>query len=252
MRDQRKSQITALGAAMLLLMSSCGSPEEGQDAAASEDSAVTDTPEAADGAQESEEPTESAEPEDSAESAGSAEPTETEPPEDPETSSAPEDRDDAGASSDFSTEVQESAGFPGEFTVGDEPYHLVDIRSGVHEGFERVVFEFSGDGVPSWRGEYTDSAAELGRGEPIEVAGDHILEINVNGPSWAPGEESSEALPAQEYYERDRGGVFEEIFIQGPFEAHSQYLIGLDQELPFQMQLLEEPTRLVVDFATEE
>lgn len=255
MRHPNRSHITALGAAMLLLLASCGSPEEDQDAAPAEDSAATDTSEATEDVPESPEaeaPEESEESGDSEDPEASEDPaeTETEQPTDSETSPAPEDQDDAAASADFHTGAQESEGFPGEFTVGDEPNQLVDIRSGVHEGFDRVVFEFSGDGVPSWRGKYTDAAAELGRGEPIEVAGEHLLEINVNGPTW--GTESSDELPSGEYYERDRGGAFEEIFIQGPFEAHSQYLIGLDQELPFQIQLLEDPTRIVVDLATDQ
>ncbi|MCH8570513.1 AMIN domain-containing protein [Nesterenkonia sp. AY15] len=247
MRHPHRSQITALGAAMLLLLASCGSPEEGQDPAPAEDAASEQPTEDTEGAQDSEEPDPASESED---------PGESEQPDESGASAAPEDEDqdqgDDAASADFSTDAQESDGFPGEFTRGEEPNHLVEIRSGVHEGYDRVVFEYSGDGTPSWRGEYTDAAAELGRGEPIEVAGEHILEINVNGPSWAPEDEPEDELPAQEYYERDRGGAFEEIFIQGPFEAHSQYLIGLDQERPFQMQLLEEPTRLVVDIANAE
>ena len=262
MRHPRRSHITALGAAMVLLLASCGSPEEDQEAAPAEDSASTQAPEPAEDAPGSEEPTQSTEPdeaEEPEESAGSEEsegPSETDQSEGSESAPAPEDQDDDqdddDATADFSTDPQESDGFPGGSTPGDEPNHLVDIRSGVHEGFDRVVFEFDGNGLPSWRGEYTDSAAELGRGEPIEVAGEHILEINVNGPSWMTGEEPDDLLPSQEYYERDRGGAFEEVFVQGPFEAHSQYLIGLVQERPFQMQLLEDPTRIVVDIATDQ
>lgn len=217
MRHPRRRQITAVGAATLLLLTACGSADENLDGAPAE------------------------------ESAPAAGPTETD---DAAATSSPQEPSDDADSADFSTDPQESEGFPGEFTRGDGPNHLVDVRSGVHEGYDRVVFEFAGEGVPSWRGEYTDAAAELGRGGAIELAGAHILEINVNGPSWPLGEDPEDGLPTQEYYERDRGGAFEEIFIQGPFEAHSQYLIGLEEERPFQMQLLEEPTRLVVDITS--
>lgn len=239
MRHRHSSRITAMGAATLLLLASCGSPDEDQGPSPAADSATQPAPE----------DTTDTETSDSASSDPASSDSE---PSDPETSAPLENQgDDGAASGDFSTEAQESDGFPGEFTRGEEPNHLVEIRSGVHEGYDRVVFEFAGDGVPSWRGEYTDAAAELGRGEPIDLAGEHILEINVNGPSWAPGDEPEDELATQEYYERDRGGAFEEIFIQGPFEAHSQYLIGVDQQRPFQVQLLEEPTRLVVDLQTD-
>ncbi|MGJ9406316.1 hypothetical protein ACHABQ_08340 [Nesterenkonia aurantiaca] len=247
MRHPHPSQITALGAATLLLLSSCGSPEGTQDPAPAEDTQQVDQSTPSPESDPSDQPDETDEPEASEESEQAEESETSAPAEDQE----PDQSEDA-ASLDFRTDAQESEGFPAEFTRGEDPNHLIDVRSGVHEGYDRVVFEYAGDGVPSWRGEYTDSAAELGRGEPIEVAGDHILEINVNGPSWAPEDPPEDELPSQEYYERDTGGAFEEIFIQGPFEAHSQYLIGLDQERPFQVQLLEDPTRLVVDIAHDE
>lgn len=242
MRHPHPSQITVVGAAALLLLSSCGSPEGTQDPAPAEDTQQADqpTPES--------DPADQPDETDETEDSRTSEPTEDQ---EQDQDQEPDQSEDA-ASADFRTDAQESDGFPGEFTRGEDPNHLVDVRSGVHEGYDRVVFEYAGDGVPSWRGEYTDSAAELGRGEPIEVAGEHILEINVNGPSWAPEDPPQDELPSQEYYERDTGGAFEEIFIQGPFEAHSQYLIGLDQERPFQVQLFEDPTRLVVDIANEE
>ena len=34
----------------------------------------------------------------------------------------------------------------------------------------------------------------------------------------------------------------------GVFEADTQYVIGLDQQLPFHVYVLENPTRVVVDF----
>lgn len=249
MRHPRSSHLTALGAAMLLLVS-CGSPAAEQDSAPAEDSTSDQA------SQPTADSTADPSPQESEDAPSSEEsPQETQQPEDtatPDSAAPSEEQDDDAGAADFSTEAQESEGFPGEFTTGDEPSYLVDVRSGVHDGFDRVVFEFAGDVVPSWRGEYTESAAELGRGEPIDVAGGNILEINVNGPSWMLGDEPTDQLPTQEYYERDRGGAFEEIFVQGPFEAHSQYLIGMEEELPFQVRLLEEPTRLVVDLATEQ
>ena len=49
---------------------------------------------------------------------------------------------------------------------------LTGIRAATHEGFTRIVLEFSGEGTPGvWRGAWTDEALEQGRGLPIQVEG---------------------------------------------------------------------------------
>jgi len=220
--------------AALLMLTSCGAdqdPDAGTESpAASQESSAPETVEASPDAED--EP--------------STSPSEvTEPAESPSAEAS-----ESASSAQFSTEPRESEGFPSSLSQGDGDQQLIDVRSGIHEGYDRVVFEFSGDGEPGWRVEYVDSAAEIGRGNPIEIAGESILEININGPSWLPEEEVADQVETNEYYERGTGAVFEEVHIQGPFEAHSQYHIGLQEEVPFSVELLSDPARLVVDFET--
>lgn len=220
--------------AALLVLTSCGAD---QDPDAGNQSAAT--------SQESSAP-ETVEPSSDSADEPSASPSEATDPEESPTSEASE----TASSAQFTTEPRESEGFPSALSQGDGDQQLIDVRSGIHDGYDRVVFEFSGVGEPGWRVEYVDSAAEIGRGNPIEIAGESILEVNINGPSWLPEEDVSDQVETNEYYERGTGAVFEEVHIQGPFEAHSQYHIGLQEEVPFSVELLSDPARLVVDFQT--
>ena len=43
------------------------------------------------------------------------------------------------------------------------------------------------------------------------------------------------------------GGVVTQVLSGGTFEARSQFVIGLDGRHPYSVQVLNEPTRLVID-----
>lgn len=233
------------------MLTSCGSDQDPADSPETASASPSSSASASAGASENEEPggasgtegeseTESEQPSPEEESDSSSTPTESEP--SSSTSGQPGTDPITG---EFTTEPQETDGFPDGSGPSDQ--QLVALRSGVHDGFDRVVFEFSGEGLPSWRAEYVDSAAELGRGNRIKMAGEAILQIYVSGPSWLPEEEVEDQLASDQYYERDTAALPEEVHVQGPFEALSQYLIGLPEEVPFSVELLEDPTRLVVD-----
>ncbi len=65
--------------------------------------------------------------------------------------------------------------------VGEAPMVFHDLRLGDHEGFYRVVVEFSGEGVPGYFQSWTDAPVELGRGRPLPVAGDAFLDLAITG-----------------------------------------------------------------------
>lgn len=242
------------------MLTSCGSDQDPDDAPGAATASPTDSASASASSSASEDPSggsgDEGEPGSEAESGSASESAQPSPEGDTQTETAPSESeqpssdgpDQSGTdpiTGDFSTEPQETEDFPGG--SGPRDQQLVAVRSGVHDGFDRVVFEFSGEGLPSWRAEYVDSAAELGRGNPIEVVGETILQIHVSGPSWLPEEQVEDRLASDQYYQRDTAALPEEVYIQGPFEALSQYLIGLPEEVPFSVELLEDPTRLVVD-----
>ncbi|HEV3051182.1 MAG TPA: hypothetical protein VGX50_12790, partial [Longimicrobium sp.] len=62
------------------------------------------------------------------------------------------------------------------------PVVLSDVRVGVNQGFDRVVLEFLGSGVPGYRVEYVDKPVHAcGSGDPVAVAGDGWLAITLRG-----------------------------------------------------------------------
>ena len=44
------------------------------------------------------------------------------------------------------------------------------------------------------------------------------------------------------------GGFITEVKSSGTFEGRSQFVVGLKERLPYSVRVLEEPTRLVIDF----
>ena len=120
-----------------------------------------------------------------------------------------------------------------------------DIRVGSHDGFDRLVFEFEGTGDPQYHIGYNDDPRQQASGFPLEVPGNAKLEINIHGTS---GDMSAAAKYAGKKELGLASGNIVDIINGGSFEADSQYVVGLINERPYQVQVLHEPTRLVVDF----
>ncbi|GAA2426997.1 hypothetical protein GCM10010405_06960 [Streptomyces macrosporus] len=51
---------------------------------------------------------------------------------------------------------------------------LTGVRVGVHDTYDRVVFDFAG-GAPAYVAEYVDALHQDGSGEEIPVAGEHRM-----------------------------------------------------------------------------
>ena len=95
---------------------------------------------------------------------------------------------------------------------------LVDsVRVASHEGFDRVVLDLVGEGRPGWFNiDGTTYPFELGREDPrigtVEGAG-NITQVKA----------------------------------VGTFEGRSQFIIGLKEKLPYSVEVLEDPHRVVID-----
>ena len=146
---------------------------------------------------------------------------------------------------DYSTEPQNDPSWP---SSGGELLPT-GVRVGSHEGYERVVFDFEGTGTPGWRVEYVDEAVEEGRGDVIDVDGDHTLQVIATGVRYPEGEDENGRV-AQGSYDTDGAGLIEEVRVTGIFEGQNQAFIGLDEKAPFRAFTLTDPARLVVDVKT--
>ena len=118
---------------------------------------------------------------------------------------------------------------------------LTGIRAATHEGFTRVVLEFSGEGTPGvWRGAWTDEAVEQGRGMPIQVEGAAVLDLVIDG---TPMTASENPYPSGTH---TRAGDLD-VVSDGTFEDNTHVVIGAPATRQFQIGFLSNPVRMVID-----
>ena len=118
---------------------------------------------------------------------------------------------------------------------------LTGIRAATHEGFTRVVLEFSGEGTPGvWSAAWTDEAVEQGRGLPIQVEGQAVLDLVIDG---TPMTASNTPYPSGT---RTRAGDLD-VVSDGTFEDNTHVVIGSPTTRQFQIGFLSNPVRMVID-----
>ena len=118
---------------------------------------------------------------------------------------------------------------------------LTGIRAATHEGFTRVVLEFSGEGTPGvWSAAWTDEAVEQGRGLPIQVEGEAVLDLVIDG---TPMTASDTPYPSGTH---TRAGDLD-IVSDGSFEDNTHVVIGAPAARQFQIGFLSDPVRMVID-----
>lgn len=118
---------------------------------------------------------------------------------------------------------------------------LTGMRAARHEGFARVVLEFSGEGTPGlWRAAWTEEAVEQGRGLPIQVEGEAVLDLVIDGTPMTASESS---YPSGTH---TRAGDLD-IVSDGTFEDNTHVVIGAPTARQFQIGFLSDPVRMVID-----
>ena len=118
---------------------------------------------------------------------------------------------------------------------------LTGIRAATHEGFTRVVLEFSGEGTPGvWSAAWTDEAVEQGRGLPIQVEGEAVLDLVIDG---TPMTASDTPYPSGTH---TRAGDLDFVS-DGSFEDNTHVVIGAPAARQFQIGFLSDPVRMVID-----
>ena len=118
---------------------------------------------------------------------------------------------------------------------------LAGIRAARHEGFTRVVLEFSGEGTPGvWRAAWTDEAVEQGRGLPIQVEGQAVLDLVIDG---TPMTATENLYPSGMH---TRAGDLD-VVSDGTFEDNTHVIIGSPTTRQFQIGFLSNPVRMVID-----
>lgn len=109
--------------------------------------------------------------------------------------------------------------------------------------YDRFTITLTGEGPVGWDARYVEQAVEVGRGEVIAVDGQAFLDIGITGVS-IPETDEDYAV----YYQGNGisspgvAGVYD-----GTFEGVAHFVIGMDSPRQFDMFMLANPLRVIVD-----
>lgn len=133
-------------------------------------------------------------------------------------------------------------------TATDGHALLGAVRSSRHEGYDRVVFEFT-NALPGYQVQYVDEPVhEDGSGEEVDVAGDHVLLVRMENASGADlsKEDAPQTYTGPTRFDPGTPEVAELVRV-GDFEGVLTWAIGVRDEVAFRVTTLDGPPRLVVD-----
>jgi hypothetical protein len=122
---------------------------------------------------------------------------------------------------------------------------LLDVRTGQHDCYDRVVFDFGrplfGGPASGYRVAYSDTVTGQGQGAPLRIAGGAKLAVLLLEPADDP------RMPDVAGYRTLR-----DIVYGGSFEGYTTIGIGVRARLPFRVLTLAGPgdhSRIVIDVA---
>jgi hypothetical protein len=134
----------------------------------------------------------------------------------------------------------------------DETALLERVAVAGHEGYDRIVFQFR-NGLPGYRVEYVEPPLrEDGSGNLVRLDGDAFVVVRME-----PASGFDLSVPEGELIytgpRRIAGSgtsILREVVRTGDFEAVLTWAVGLDGRVPFRVLTLDDPARIVVDFAS--
>ncbi len=126
--------------------------------------------------------------------------------------------------------------------------HTVELRSvraAKHPGFDRVVFEFSGNALPGYRTEYIDKPVRrCGTGDAVEMAGQGWLKIRMT-PARAHDDAGRATVGPSE--QRPGLPVLLQLSPTCDFEGELSFVLGVASPNRYRVLELRDPPRIVVD-----
>jgi hypothetical protein len=143
------------------------------------------------------------------------------------------------------------ADFEGTIGIIDKKYEIKEVamlsavRTGRHDGFDRIVFEFKGPDLPGYHIEYIDKPVRAcGSGDVVPLAGDGWLQMRFE-PARAHTDEGKATIGFRELASKHPNLL--EIKSTCDFEAQVEWVAGVGSPNAFRVLELKEPTRLAVD-----
>lgn len=166
----------------------------------------------------------------------------------PETSASPstatEDPPSSPAAAVPDGSTEDSTGEPS----ADALLTVTDVQVSAQDAFDRVELVLDGTGTPGWHVGYVDEALDEGKGDPVEVDGDAILQVHLTGTAMPmdSGVTEYDGAPVA----GPDGGAVTEVVYRFVFEGTTTAFVGVDGEpRPFTVTTESDPTRLVIDVA---
>lgn len=158
------------------------------------------------------------------------------------------------------TPAVEATATPGAFSGGTapvtatapaglQPPTVQAMRAAAQPGFDRLVFEFSGDKVPGYTVEYSTKAVGCGSGEDLtDFIGGGKAPAAMLIVKMQPANAHNEAGQATVAKDLQPGlSTIVRVFRTCDFEADVQYAVALSGQKPFKVSTLTGPARLVID-----
>ena len=136
-------------------------------------------------------------------------------------------------------------------TSSDKIALLERVAVGRHEGYDRVVFQFTNT-LPGYKVEYVQPPLkEDGSGNPVEIKGNAFLVVRME-PASGFDLNTGEGVMIYKGPRRLEGSaagasVVQELVRTGDFEAVLTWAIGLSDKVDFRVQTATSPLRLIVD-----
>ncbi len=130
---------------------------------------------------------------------------------------------------------------------------LERVAVGRHEGYDRVVFQFRGEGLPGYRVQYMEPPLkEDGSGNPVSIDGNALVVLRME-PASGFDLNTGEGVLVYKGPKRIEGSssgasVVKEVVRTGDFEAVLSWAIGLEEKVDFRVTTAADPARLIVDF----
>lgn len=124
------------------------------------------------------------------------------------------------------------------------------VRAATHEGFTRIVLEFASPtpttALPGWKVRWNTTPVEQGRGRniPLPEGTTTALDLSIDGTTMPISEDLRALAWTGEKVQRV-GDLA--VISDGTFEDITHLLIAAPEERAYQVALLENPTRLVID-----
>ena len=128
-----------------------------------------------------------------------------------------------------------------------ESVTMAQVRSARHEGYDRIVFEFLGDQLPSYKIEYIDRPVRAcGSGDVVPFAGDAWLSVRFSGAqAHAPGGDAT--IPVKDRTQSPNLTVLRDLKMICDFEGRVVWVAGNSAPNKYRVLELRNPTRLAVD-----